>query len=271
MGETPGLLDSSLVTRLPRTDDLRQPIQDLVNELETSPENSHSVSALCQKYSIERRKLYDLFNVFASIGCCTKNGLDYIVWHGKAAAVPFLQQARDKRMTLDPRMTLVSLFPANQCIGIANLTINLCLLFFAVMSNKLDLRFVAQLFSHNTTRYKTTLCKLYQISYILGAAGITTRTDKVCQVVLNRPYFSVDTLEPAEPEPSDTPLSIFSLLNRKVAITSSPRPRALDPQNMQICRRREELVEVFKFNKSAKSILAEVDLSDALAFQRFCE
>ena len=259
-GAPSGLLEPPPAPRLPRTDDLRQPIQDLVNELESSRQNPHSVSALCQKYAIERRKLYDLFNVFASIGCCTKNGLDYIIWHGKAAAVPFIQRARDQRMTLDPRMTLVSLFPANQCIGIANLTINLCLLFFAVMSNKLDLRFVAQLFSYNTTRYKTTLCKLYQISYILGAAGITARTDKVCQVVLNRPYFSMEPLDSAaaHEEESKDPLSIFSLLNRKEKIVQPVLPPLCDAQYAQFYRRREELVEVFKHNKSARSILSEV-------------
>ena len=36
---------------------------------------------------------------------------------------------------------------------------------------------IPQLFSNGTGRYKSTLCKLYQVSYTLAAAGIVTRSE----------------------------------------------------------------------------------------------
>jgi len=107
-------LDWSLDPRLPRVDPIQQPIYGLVQLLEASCGVRHSVFALCQRYGLERRSVYDMFNIFVAVGCCSKNSLDFVVWYGRGAAQWVLVAARDERRVLDPRLTLVELFPASR-------------------------------------------------------------------------------------------------------------------------------------------------------------
>lgn len=209
-----------------QTDDLKISIQMLINELESSINKVQEITLLTQRFNIKRRRLYDVINVFSSVGSCSKSGLDHLIWYGKDQLCIHLEKLKESYHINDPNYSLQQLFPVSGCIGISNLTICFLLLFFALKTNHLDLRYVGNLFSRQTSRYKTTLCKLYQISYILGAVGITNRTNQVCEVVLNKPYYNDDIipddanqnstgLSPNEKKQQEdnNPMSIFSLLN----------------------------------------------------------
>jgi hypothetical protein len=94
------------------------------------------------------------------------------------------------------------------------------LLFGAIHLKILDLREVSAFLSRNTPRYKSTLCKLYQITLILAALQIVKKTANECEVEIQAPFDEV--LE------GGGPISLGALLNRAV--------RASDP----ISKRREE-------------------------------
>lgn len=223
-----------------QTDDLKISIQMLINELESSINKVQEITILTQRYNIKRRRLYDVINVFSSVGSCSKSGLDHLIWYGKDQLIVHLEKLKDSYHINDPNYSLQQLFPVSGCIGISNLTICFLLLFFALKTNHLDLRYVGNLFSHQTSRYKTTLCKLYQISYILGAVGITNRTNQVCEVVLNEPYYN-DEIIPDEGDQNspdtaqnqnnikkssmeNNPMSIFSLLNHPEETKQKKKP-----------------------------------------------
>lgn len=220
-------------------EDLKISIQMLIQELEAYPRQTFAITLLSQKYMIKRRRLYDMINVFSAIGCCRKSGLDHMVWMGTEMFSQFLSQMKKSRGIDDKTKTLCDLFPVASCIGISNLTVCFLLLFSALKTNHLDLRFVGQLFSRETSRYKTTLCKLYQISYILSSIHITNRTSTVCEVILLPPYSDEDIL-PDEPDNkannSIIPISIDSLLNTHIKI---------EPENQYIYDRRHELRDTF--------------------------
>ena len=190
-------------------DDLKLSIQMLVQEFEKNPNISHAITSLSTRYNIKRRRLYDVINVLTSIGCCQKTCLDHVSWLGKPQILIEINKLILEKNIYNENKTLSDLFPVESCIGISNLTICFILLFFAQQINKLDLRFVGQFFSRNTGRYKTTLCKLYQICYILGALGITSRTQTVCEVIMNPPFF-IEELN----SNNNNNLSLDSLLNR---------------------------------------------------------
>jgi hypothetical protein len=133
----------------------------------------------------------------------------------------------------NPDSTLTTLFPLTHCVGIGNLTISFLLMFHALRTDHLDLRFVAHLFSRGTTRYKSTLCKLYQITYVLCAAGIMNRTAQVCDVVLFEQYFDFAVIPPQAPVLA-TPIRIESLLNHHMGC-----------DNPHIHQRRKELYDLF--------------------------
>ena len=140
--------------------------------------------------------MYDVINVFEAIGCCEKSGLDAVKWVGKENIISNLSSLKTQRGVHDRRKRLDDLFPVPCCVGISNLSISFLLLFFALQQDRVDLRYASQFFSRTTARYKTTLCKLYQICYILGSIGVTSRTAQVCEVILNKPYFDEEVLPP---------------------------------------------------------------------------
>lgn len=199
------------------TDDLRQAIQSFVACLECAPDQTQAITSLSNRFNIKRRRLYDVINVLESIGACRKNGLDAVTWLGIGNMKATMQDLRRSRDIDNTEMTLEELFPAQTCIGISHLTISFLLLFGAVRTNRLDLRFVSQFFSHGMNRYKTTLCKLYQICYILCAIGVTKKTAQVCEVVLSEEYCDDGVKEIIRKKERETGspsvMSIASLLN----------------------------------------------------------
>lgn len=239
-------------------EDLKISIQMLIQELESHPRQTFAITILSQKYMIKRRRLYDVINVFSSIGCCRKSSLDHLIWNGTGMFSTVLSQMKRSRGIDDKTKTLSDLFPVASCIGISNLTVCFLLLFSALKTNHLDLRFVGQLFSRETSRYKTTLCKLYQISYILSSIQITNRTSTVCEVVLLPPYI-IDDILPDEPDNkanhSIIPISIDALLNNHIKI---------NPENQYIYDRRHELkdtfIECISQNKTPLPTDVEMDL-----------
>jgi len=205
------------IPKLKTNDNLKSSIQHLVSYLESNNTLSHAISILSQRFGIKRRRLYDIINVLMSVGCCQKSCLDQIIWYGKNKIIETIEKLKEVRNVEDSSISLGNMFPVNNCIGISNLTISFITLFFALKTNHLDLRFIAQFFSRQTTRYKTTLCKLYQICFILGAVGVTTRTSQVCEVVLNEPYYDTNLCNIDTVEEENDPLSISKLLNRPIA------------------------------------------------------
>ncbi|OHT09044.1 hypothetical protein TRFO_22211 [Tritrichomonas foetus] len=202
------------------SDDLRASIQVFVKSFESSPKNTQAISSLSSRFAIKRRRLYDVINVFEAIGCCERSDLDAVRWIGKENIITNLNSLRKQRGIDDSTKMLEDLFPVPCCVGISNLTISFLLLFFALKQDRIDLRYVSHFFSRNTARYKTTLCKLYQICYILGSIGVTERTSQVCEVILNRPYFSGESL------PDDDLIFVptQSRSTSKTSTTTTPPP-----------------------------------------------
>jgi hypothetical protein len=183
-------------------------IRTLVLELELNPGQVHSIIRLHQRYQLKRRRLYDVTNIFTVIGCATRTTTNEMTWHGIDHILPRLVEEKRKMDIWNLQKSLASLFPHDTCVGLGSLTRALLLLFPAIGTELLNLRDVSAFFSRDTQRFKTTLCKLYQITLILGALEVTERTDNPCEVRLKSPFVGI--LE----EESGNPLAIESLLNR---------------------------------------------------------
>jgi hypothetical protein len=224
--------------------DHKQTISALVQELDGHMNQPLAVNALSTRFSIKVRRLFDFINVLGSIGCCRKSGLDHVVWLGRGQIPAFVQELRRTRDIDNPDRTLSDLFPVSGCVGISNLTVAFILMFHALRTNHIDLRFIGNLFSRQTQRYKSTLCKLYQINYVLCAAGISERTAQVCEVVLLDSYIDFQVVPAEKPEDSG-PVQINSLLNRR-------RPR---PEFEFIYRRRKEIYDLFIKSVASKTVV----------------
>jgi hypothetical protein len=223
--------------------DLKQQIRFLIDELDSRLCEPIAINPLSARFGIKTRRLYDFINILSAIGCCRKSGLGHLIWLGRQQIPARVSELGKAREIENPNLTLAELFPISDCVGMANLTQRFMLMFHAVQTNHLDLRFVGNLFSRKTTRYKSTLCKLYQITFVLCAAGICDRTSQVCQVVLCRPYVDFPTLEVESLGEAD-PRKIDSLLNRKKG--SEIAECAL--------RRRKEMHDLFLASAVSKTV-----------------
>jgi hypothetical protein len=214
-----GLFQSSADLRPPQNTKFRNAIHAIVNDLEKDPPCTHSFLHFHRRHQIKRRRLYDVINVFTAVGCATRLGNEEIVWHGRSRIFAELLRAK-ATARVDSPLSLVQLFPAGSCVSLSSLTVSFLLLYAALRVEILDLRRVSAFFSRNVGRYKTTLCKLYQIAMILGALDVTERHCNVCEIKLLPPFTQLlgDTREA-------NPLSIPNLLNRHGDKGSDPEER----------------------------------------------
>lgn len=173
------------------TDDKhREKILMLIEEFEKNPSKTIAITRISDNFGIKRRRLYDIINVFSSIGCCQRSCLDHVQWLGKDKIYQEIHKQIDEREIYNPKLKLKDIFPINKTKGISNLTICFILLFYAQKTDRFDIRFAGRFFSEETNKYKTTLCKLYQITYILRALGVTKRSEQECEVMLESYYIS---------------------------------------------------------------------------------
>jgi hypothetical protein len=200
-------------------------IQAIVNDLDQNSNRNHSIARLGQKYQVTRRRLYDVINVFTAIGCSTRKGTEEITWHDRDHALSELKEASRKKEIHNPDKSITELFPAENCIGLPSLTVSFILLFAAMQVEVIDLREASCFFSRNSVRYKTTICKLYQIAMILGTVRVIQKTQNVCEVRLEAPFTELLT-----DQPSMRFLAIESLLNRPATNGSAIERRKADYQ-----------------------------------------
>jgi hypothetical protein len=186
-------------------------IHAIITDFDQDPQRSYTISQLHQRYQIKRRRLYDVINVFSAIGCVTRHGAQEIVWHGRDRIFPEMLKYKQTSGLANGSLTLAALFPSSPAIGLPALTVSFLLLFPALQVNVIDLRKASAFFSRDGGKYKTILCKLYQIALILGALNITERSSNVCEIRILPPL--LDLLQDV---PSFSPFAIPNLLNRPV-------------------------------------------------------
>jgi hypothetical protein len=196
--------------RPPQNTKFRNAIHSIIRDLDSTSPNSHSISQLYSRHPIKRRRLYDVLNVFTAVNCAIRNEAGQIVWRGRNQILPGLLHAKTVARIDNPQLTLTELFPPDNCVSLSSLTVAFLLLFAALRVEVLDLRKVSSFFSRNVGRYKTTLCKLYQIALILGALDVTERSCNVCEIKILPPFTKL--LEEEQREVN--PLSISNLLNQ---------------------------------------------------------
>jgi hypothetical protein len=130
-----------------------------------------------------------------------------IVWFGRGEIMAKLQREKEGLGISNAEVGMSALFPPENSVGLTSLTIAFLMLFPALGTYKIDLRDASSFFARSTTKYKTVLCKLYQIAVILGALGLTNKTQNMCEVRI------LPLLEGLLRN-DDNPMAIGRLLNR---------------------------------------------------------
>ena len=193
----------------PTYESFRSAIRALVDTM--APGTSMKITKICDDFRFQRRRFYDVVNVLETVGFCAKTNIDEIKWLGADNVIPTLKRLQTKFGINCPARKMEDIFVEERCISISNLTTVFMMMFFAMRQNGLDIKTMALYLSRHNGRFKTTQCKLYQISHILEAAGIITRGGFTGKSTIEEKFYKFAD------EGDQRPMSILSidmLLNR---------------------------------------------------------
>lgn len=193
------------------SDQFKISISKFVQDLESSQTNEINIEKTCIKYGFQKRRFYDVLNVLESVGCCAKINTDVVIWYGLSNIPSTFETLQYTYKVNLPSSTLEDIFTNQQSIGISNLTVMLILCYLVMRVYSLDIKHVAMFLSRSNNRYKTTLCKLYQVTHILESAGIISRSLVPCVFILNKNY--VRFVDIGKVKDEENPLSLANLLN----------------------------------------------------------
>lgn len=195
-----------------KVDEFLESIRLFVQYLEMN-DGEQSILNPSIAFGISRRRLYDIINVFESIGCCKKRRCDVVFWIGQSNIKNYFESLIKQRKLDNIDIPLEELFPAEKCIGVSNMTVSLILLFYALKIERLDLRDVAFFFARQTSRYKTTLNKLYQIVHIMSSIELMKKTQQLGEVVISIEHFGFEVVSEDNDQKKVDLESIQSFLN----------------------------------------------------------
>ncbi|EAY11894.1 hypothetical protein TVAG_362740 [Trichomonas vaginalis G3] len=193
------------------TDNFRTSIIYLVDTLEREPKQNYTITQLCNRFGFQRRRFYDVVNVLESAGCCQKTNVDCFTWLGLKNVKNHLQNLNDEVNQKFAGADLNEIFYTGDSVTISNLTLQFLLSFIAFNRPNLDIKQISNFLSRNNNRFKTTLCKLYQISHILEVVGIISKTMVPGEVLLKEGFFPQIKVKESHDQ-----LDLGSLLSRPV-------------------------------------------------------
>lgn len=171
-------------------DSFRTSIVRFLQEVEREKNQTFKLSKMCEQFNFQRRRFYDVINVFEVIGCCQHETVDTIRWLGKENVIKSIQKMIINNGVNNELVKLKEIIPKEKCDSIGKITQLCLLLFLSLKKQTLNIRQIAVYMSRGKNVLKTILCKLYQISFILSAAGILEKTSIPCEIKLCDKYFN---------------------------------------------------------------------------------
>lgn len=160
-----------------------------MDKVEKEKTNVFKLSKICEEFNFQRRRFYDVINVFEVIGCCQHDTVDTITWLGKDNIMKTLQHLAISHGVMNPQVKLKEIIPKEKCDTIGKITQLYIMLFVAMRRQTLNIRHIAIYIARGKNVLKTILCKLYQISFILTAASIIEKTDTPSEIRMCDAYY----------------------------------------------------------------------------------
>lgn len=171
------------------SDSFKETISAFIHYIESSKSHRYSISKLCSQFNFKRRRFYDVIIVLEAIGVCQHVNVDTIAWFSLRNITNTMKKLVHDSNANNPYTSLKSILPSERSVSIGKLTTLFMLCFSALNRDTLDIRQVACFFSRENGRFKTTLCKLYQITHILCAVGVLEKHHMPCFTTIKREYF----------------------------------------------------------------------------------
>jgi hypothetical protein len=107
------------------------------------------------------------------------------------------------------RVDMNSIIPQGRTICISSFTVAFILCFIARKKQVINIKRLAAVLSRKNERFRTTLCKLYQIAHILEALGVMEKSSTASEVKLRTEYYLDEDMD--EMDFPSCPPSAFSV------------------------------------------------------------
>ena len=171
------------------SDAFRASILLFIDTVERRPNSTYLISEISNRFGFQRRRFYDVINVLEAVGCCQKANVDAFLWLGLSNVKNTLKKIGTLRGIFSYEQQMEQIFECIPIVTISKLTQDFVLSFIALNKRVLDIKQISTFLSRNNGRFKTVLCKLYQISHILEIVGIIGKTAIPGEVTLRADYF----------------------------------------------------------------------------------
>jgi hypothetical protein len=188
----------------------KKAIEIFVRNLEVHGPAEYSISRLLIDYEFQRRRFYDVMSVLSAVGCCSRVSSSSLRWLGRAHVPAALVRLQRNAGADSPDATLNEIIGVGPFASISELTVALVLCLLVLRMSSLCIKRASRFLTRGK-RWKSTLCKVYQIAHILEAAEIMERSGDGGNVGLAPPFFN--PIEINLVEQGVNPFGVTSMLN----------------------------------------------------------
>lgn len=189
------------------------------------------ITNICERFGFQRRRFYDLATILQAFGILQKENLDMVKWVGMGQIIPTLEKVIHERgIGTADSSNISTIFPSVQKLLMSSIAVDFTLLFITQRRQKLNIQETASFFARDNGRFKSTLCKLYQIVYILIELGIVERRNTPNEVYLADRYFNYFCNQPVK-QPFPIPITVQKVASFPIPYLS----RSNDPFDSIFC------------------------------------
>jgi hypothetical protein len=185
-------------------------IRAFVNHAESNIPKDYTISELLRAFQFQRRRFYDVVSVLAAVGCCSKLSSEALHWNGIVAIPGALLRMQCAAGADLPETTLAYIIAPESLFSISRLTVAFIMCFLVLRMPRLSIKNVSRYLTRGGRRWKSTLCKLYQVAHILEASGILERSAVTGEVIVSARFF-----HPVDIICNTSPFGLNSILNRE--------------------------------------------------------
>lgn len=195
-------------------------IKKLIDHFNKSHSSELSLQSICERYSFERRRFYDVINILEGIGCIKKLDSDRMIWYGIGNVKKNIKRLVKKHVSAPANEPIQNLLKISKTCSIISLTNTYMLSFIALQTREVSLMELANIIAQFNKRYKSTLCKLYQISQIMRAMGVVEFNSRQGLPRLTEDYYNLIMIP--EDNNNARPFSIQWILEKDEQCISMP-------------------------------------------------
>lgn len=165
---------------------------------EEKPQGIHVIK-LSKEMQIEKRRLYDLFNILAALKVCnriddTRQGFEWVDINMIPGAI--------KEIFIETELKVQhggirSLLPLERSPSLGSLTRALLSIYFLTGCTKLNVKLLVILFAEKPIKYKQMLRRLYLVAFFLEQVDILKRTTSIgeYQILFDLNKYSMDAFQ----------------------------------------------------------------------------